>query len=107
MLAELQMSFICFLVGQVWDAWEQWRSLMSALCRAEELLLQIPELYSKFISILHFQIQEVRCLNQMIHSENLKANSSYVLCEHVYEISCWYGLVSTEFGSPRCSLKIK
>lgn len=59
MLAELQMSFVCFLVGQVWDAWEQWRCLMSALCRAEELLLQIPELFSKFISIIHFQIQEV------------------------------------------------
>nr|XP_045599708.1 protein AAR2 homolog [Procambarus clarkii]XP_045599709.1 protein AAR2 homolog [Procambarus clarkii]XP_045599710.1 protein AAR2 homolog [Procambarus clarkii]XP_045599712.1 protein AAR2 homolog [Procambarus clarkii] len=59
MLAELQLAFICFLVGQVWDGWEHWRRLLSDLCRAEELVKQYPELYNKFLSILHFQIYEV------------------------------------------------
>ncbi|KAG7153612.1 protein AAR2 homolog [Homarus americanus] len=59
MLSELQLAFISFLVGQVWDGWEQWQRLLSALCRAEELLMQYPELYTKFLSILHFQIHEV------------------------------------------------
>lgn len=59
MLAELQLAFVSFLVGQVWDGWEHWKRLLSEMCRAEELLQQYPDLYNKFLSIIHFQIHEV------------------------------------------------
>ncbi|KAK7068671.1 a1-alpha2 repression [Halocaridina rubra] len=59
LLAELQLSFVCFLVGQVWDGWEQWRKLLGMICSAEELLVQEPQTYLKLLSLIHFQIQEV------------------------------------------------
>lgn len=59
LLAELQLAFICFLVGQVWEGWEHWRKLVLALCSAEEFICQNPALYEKFLSALHFQVHEV------------------------------------------------
>ncbi|XP_076055423.1 protein AAR2 homolog isoform X1 [Oratosquilla oratoria] len=59
LLAEIQYSFINFLIGQVWEGWEQWRKLLDVCCRAEEALMQYPDFYLKLISIIHFQIQEV------------------------------------------------
>ncbi|XP_042882047.1 protein AAR2 homolog [Penaeus japonicus] len=59
LLSELQLAFVCFLVGQVWEGWEHWRKLVMSLCSAEEFIQQNPALYEKFLSALHFQIHEV------------------------------------------------
>ncbi|XP_068237846.1 protein AAR2 homolog [Palaemon carinicauda] len=59
LLGELQFAFICFLVGQVWEGWEHWRRLLSALCSAEAFILENHEIYLKIISVIHFQMQEV------------------------------------------------
>ncbi|KAL7633451.1 UNVERIFIED_CONTAM: hypothetical protein RMT77_016322 [Armadillidium vulgare] len=59
LLSEVQFSFVCFLVGQDWDSWEHWRKLILAFCCAEETLIENSDLYFKFLSIFHFQIQEV------------------------------------------------
>lgn len=59
LLAELQLAFVSFLVGQVWSGWEHWRRLVGELCRAEEMLVETPELYSKLLSALHYQVNEI------------------------------------------------
>nr|CAG4650381.1 EOG090X0AVR [Sida crystallina] len=59
LLGEMQMAFLCFLVGQVYPAFEQWKKLVHIFCSSDELLLQNPQLFIDFIGILYFQMQEV------------------------------------------------
>lgn len=58
-LAELQFSFVCFLVGQHYDSFEHWKKLLVMLCTCEEAILEHPQLYMKLISEMYFQIREV------------------------------------------------
>jgi len=58
-LGELQFSFICFLVGQNYDAFEQWKQLLKMFCTCDEALATQTHLYMTLISDLHFQIREV------------------------------------------------
>ena len=58
-LGELQFAFVCFLIGQVYDGFEQWKNLVRLLCMCDEALAKYPELYTQFISTIHYQIQEI------------------------------------------------
>jgi len=58
-LGELQFSFICFLVGQNYDAFEHWKQLLNMYCTCDEALASQTHLYMTLISDLHFQIREV------------------------------------------------
>ncbi|XP_038062741.1 protein AAR2 homolog [Patiria miniata] len=58
-LGEIQFAFVCFLVGQVYDGFEQWKRLVHILCASEESLMAHQELYASFITSLHFQLKEV------------------------------------------------
>ncbi|XP_071968214.1 protein AAR2 homolog isoform X1 [Engystomops pustulosus] len=58
-LAELQFSFVCFLLGNVYEGFEQWKNLLNLLCRAETFSLQHPDLYSEVISVLYHQLAQV------------------------------------------------
>ncbi|XP_061188953.1 protein AAR2 homolog [Saccostrea echinata] len=57
-LGEIQFAFICFLIGQVLDAFEQWKNLVHVMCSSEESLAKHSALFSNFIGVLHFHIQE-------------------------------------------------
>ncbi|XP_064651930.1 protein AAR2 homolog [Lineus longissimus] len=58
-LGEIQFSFICFIVGQVYDAFDQWKKLVHLLCSCEGALKNHTELYAQFISVLHYQVREI------------------------------------------------
>lgn len=58
-LGEIQFSFICFLIGQVFDAFDQWKKLVHLLCSSEKALNTYSDLYMNFISMLHFQVHEI------------------------------------------------
>lgn len=58
-LAELQFSFVCFLLGNVYEGFEQWKNLLNLLCRAETFSLQHPDLYNEVISVLYHQLAQV------------------------------------------------
>ncbi|KAK6173072.1 hypothetical protein SNE40_016601 [Patella caerulea] len=58
-LGELQFAFVCFIVGQNYDSFEQWKRLVHLLCTCEEAISNHTDLYTQFISILHFQLQEI------------------------------------------------
>ena len=59
LLGEIQFSFICFLIGQVYDAFDQWKKLVHLLCSSVDALKDNTDLYMNFISVLHFQVQEI------------------------------------------------
>ena len=56
-LGELQYSFICFLVGQNYDAFEKWKQLLRMFCTSDEALAGHTLLYMTLISDLHFQVK--------------------------------------------------
>lgn len=58
-LGEIQFAFICFLIGQVYDAFDQWKKLVHLLCSCESALNTHSELFMNFISMLHFQVHEI------------------------------------------------
>ena len=58
-LGEIQFAFICFLIGQKYDAFDQWKRLVHLLCSSEEALNSHTELFMNFISVLHFQVHEI------------------------------------------------
>ncbi|XP_054255042.1 protein AAR2 homolog, partial [Indicator indicator] len=59
LLAELQFAFICFLIGNVYDAFEHWKRLLNILCRSEDAMGRYQELYSSLISVLYHQLNEI------------------------------------------------
>ncbi|KAH3868735.1 protein AAR2 homolog isoform X2 [Dreissena polymorpha] len=58
-LGEIQFAFICFLVGQVFEAFDQWKKLVHVLCSSEKALSSYTDLYMNFIAMLHFQVHEI------------------------------------------------
>nr|CAG4644194.1 EOG090X0AVR [Lepidurus arcticus] len=59
LLGELQFAFSCFLVGQVYDAFEQWKKLVRVICTSDAALTSKPQLFIDFVNDLYFQMQEV------------------------------------------------
>ena len=58
-LGEIQFAFVCFLIGQVYDAFEQWKQLVHLLCHCDDALANHSALYDQFITTLHFQVKEI------------------------------------------------
>lgn len=58
-LGELQFAFVCFLLGNVYEAFEHWKRLLNLLCRSEEAMVKHHTLYINLISILYHQLGEI------------------------------------------------
>lgn len=59
LLGEIQFSFICFLIGQVYDGFDQWKKLVHLLCSSEDALSTDSQLFKDFIGVLYFQVHEI------------------------------------------------
>ncbi|KAJ7414984.1 Protein AAR2 like protein [Willisornis vidua] len=59
LLGELQFAFICFLIGNVYDAFEHWKRLLNILCRSEVAIGKYQDLYINLISVLYHQLNEI------------------------------------------------
>lgn len=58
-LAELQFAFVTFFVGQSFESFEHWKSIVEVSCRCQQLI-PIPEyqeFYIHFITILRYQTE--------------------------------------------------
>jgi len=58
-LGELQFAFVSFLLGQVYDAFDHWKALVSLFTSCQEALREHPKLFIKFLDILQIQILEI------------------------------------------------
>lgn len=56
---ELQFAFVCFLLGNVYEAFEHWKRLLNLLCRSEEAMAKHRTLYISLISVLYHQLGEI------------------------------------------------
>lgn len=55
----MQFAFICFLIGNVYDAFEHWKRLLNILCRSEDAIRKYQDLYINLISVLYHQLSEI------------------------------------------------
>ncbi|ETO27330.1 hypothetical protein RFI_09802 [Reticulomyxa filosa] len=59
LLAEMQYSFVCFLIGRTLSGLEQWKRIVDLLCNCEEGVELYKDLYLKFIRIISIQLKEL------------------------------------------------
>jgi len=50
------MAFLCFLVGEVYSAFEQWKKLVNIFCSADKYLVKDSKFVLEFIEDLYFQV---------------------------------------------------
>ncbi|KAL3885187.1 hypothetical protein ACJMK2_025279 [Sinanodonta woodiana] len=95
LLGEIQFSFICFLIGQVYDAFDQWKKLVHLMCNSKEALEKHNELYMNLISVLHYQIREIPedFFVDIVSQHNFLTNT-------LHEFFC-----NIEYGNPDVALK--
>ncbi|XP_043469888.1 protein AAR2 homolog [Leptopilina heterotoma] len=55
-IGELQLAFVCFLVGQSLDAFEHWKLLVSLICRADCAISVRRQIYTEFLRTLEVQL---------------------------------------------------
>ncbi|EZA60567.1 hypothetical protein X777_14593 [Ooceraea biroi] len=58
-IGEMQLTFVCFLVGQSLDAFEQWKELVTLICGADDAIPQYRSVYMKFLQSLEVQLSYV------------------------------------------------
>lgn len=58
-LGELEFCYVCFLIGQNFQAFEQWKNLFGILCSSEAAIQKYSDLYISFLSLVEIQIQDV------------------------------------------------
>eukprot|EP00124_Ichthyophonus_hoferi_P004918 Ihof_evm2s611 gene=Ihof_evmTU2s611 len=58
LLGEIQFSFVCFLLGQSHEAFEQWKVLVALMCGCDDALVTMPNLFCDFIDVLDHQLKE-------------------------------------------------
>lgn len=58
MLAEVQFAFVCFLLGQVYEGFEQWKRLIHLLCSCTTAVGLRNDMYLALLVVIHFQLKE-------------------------------------------------
>ena len=58
-IGEMQLAFVCFLVGQSLDAFEHWKKLVSLICGADCAISQRRSIYFEFMKSLEIQLTHV------------------------------------------------
>jgi A1 cistron-splicing factor AAR2 len=56
-LCELQLSFLVFFLGQLYDGFEQWKCLFHLICSCQKAFCRWPSFYIDFLQIIYFQLK--------------------------------------------------
>lgn len=56
-LCELQLSFVVFLLGQCYEGFEQWKTLLSLICSSQQAFRRWTMFYVEFLQALYFQLK--------------------------------------------------
>lgn len=58
-LGEFQFSFICFLMGESFDAFDHWKELIKIFCQCDIAMKENPNLFLNFIDIFLNQLKHI------------------------------------------------
>jgi len=56
-LCELQLSFLIFFLGQLYDGFEQWKCLFNLICSCQKAFCRWPIFYIDFLQMIYFQLK--------------------------------------------------
>lgn len=89
LLGEVQFAFVCFLIGQNYDSFEQWKKLVHLLCTSGEAVTQYSDAYLSFITVLHFQVREIpsEFFVDIVTSNNFLVSTLHELFQNLLEES--------------------
>eukprot|EP00112_Aurelia_sp_Birch-Aquarium-sp1_P013383 Seg2838.8 transcript_id=Seg2838.8/GoldUCD/mRNA.D3Y31 product="Protein AAR2" protein_id=Seg2838.8/GoldUCD/D3Y31 len=59
LLGEIQFAFVCFMIGQVFDAFEHWKTIIRLICNCDDAVHKRPQFFIKFFGIIELQIKEI------------------------------------------------
>ena len=60
LLGELQFAFVTFVLGENFESFEQWKSLLILLCGCREAMVtSYRDLYFKLVPVLYAQIEQL------------------------------------------------
>eukprot|EP01122_Echinamoeba_exundans_P014705 TRINITY_DN6710_c0_g1_i2.p1 TRINITY_DN6710_c0_g1~~TRINITY_DN6710_c0_g1_i2.p1 ORF type:complete len:249 (-),score=43.28 TRINITY_DN6710_c0_g1_i2:703-1449(-) len=59
LLGEMQFAFVSFLMGHLFDSFEQWKSILALLCSCEAALQTYPEFFLEYTDALQHQLGEI------------------------------------------------
>lgn len=58
-IGEMQLAFVCFLVGQSLDAFEHWKQLVCLICGADSVIPERRGIFMEFMKALEIQLTHV------------------------------------------------
>ncbi|XP_065335175.1 protein AAR2 homolog [Cloeon dipterum] len=58
-IGEMQVCYICFLIGHSLEAFEQWKDLLLLLCASEDALARQRAVFSRFLTVMSTHLQEI------------------------------------------------
>lgn len=59
LLAELQFSYICFLLGLSYESFERWKKLFKLFCMSKDAILLDQSIFAKFFLAIRYQLETV------------------------------------------------
>lgn len=88
LLAELQFSFLTFILGHVYDCFEQWKKLLTVICLAEQGLSKYPLIFVESIDILRHQFDQIPedMFEDIVDSNNLARTMLDTLNQNITEL---------------------
>ncbi|XP_057316382.1 protein AAR2 homolog isoform X1 [Hydractinia symbiolongicarpus] len=57
-IGEMQFAFICFLIGQVYDAFEHWKLLVTLITNSQNIISSKNDFYMKFLNVIELHMDE-------------------------------------------------
>ncbi|XP_050343438.1 protein AAR2 homolog [Nymphalis io] len=58
-IGELQIAYLCFLIGHSLEAFEHWKNLVILLCSCDQAIRKYRNVYFHFIKTIEIQIDEI------------------------------------------------
>lgn len=59
LLAELQFSYVCFLLGLSYESFERWKKLFQLFCMSKEAISQDQNCFVQFFIAIRFQLETI------------------------------------------------
>lgn len=102
-LGELQFAFVCFLVGNAIDGFEQWKSMINLLCNSETSIRTRPDLFLGLLNVIYYQLNEmpIDFFTDIITSNNFLVVQLHNLFDNVRD-ACGCGGELFEKMGRRC-----
>ncbi|XP_051156786.1 protein AAR2 homolog [Leptopilina boulardi] len=84
-IGEVQLAFVCFLVGQSLDAFEHWKLLVSLICRADCAISIRRQIYTEFLRTLEVQLALIpeEVLYDIVASNNFVYHNLRILFANI------------------------